>query len=418
MKLLIKKAIIVSPSSPHNGKQTDILITDGIISAIGSVDDVAVDKIIEQDNLHISIGWMDLFANFGEPGYEYKETIETGINAAAAGGFTDVAVIPNTKPVIDNKAYVEFVKHKAASFLVNVHPLGSITKNTEGKELAEMYDMYQSGAVGFTDGRNALQTAGIMLKALQYMLPISATIIQMPEDKTLGTHGLMNEGIASTQLGLPGKPAIAEELMIANNIELAKYTESKIHFTGISTKRSVELVNKAKQEGVKVTCSVTPYHLFFCDDDLNTYDTNLKVNPPLRTKDDRDALLAAVKNGDIDCIASHHLPQEWDSKVCEFEYAKNGMIGLETMFSILMKLGLSVNEFVKMQSINARNIVNLTLPEITVGAKTCLTLFNPNTEFVFEETMIKSKSKNTPFIGTALKGKVMGIINGDKTNLI
>lgn len=414
MKLLIKKAKIISPASPFHNKQADIFIDKGIISQIGLNIDAKADLVIIEEGLHASTGWVDIFSHFGEPGLEHKETIETGIKAAAAGGFTDVAVIPNTRPVTDNKSQVNFIKNKAAGLPVNVHPIGAVTKNAEGKELAEMYDMHQNGAVAFSDGTNSLQSTGIMLKALQYVLPVNCSIIQIPEDKNIGSNGLMNEGIVSTRLGLPGKASIAEELMIKMNLELAAYTGSKIHFTGITTAESVNLIRDAKQKGIRVTCSVTPYHLFFCDEDLATYDTNLKVNPPLRTRKDRDALLVAVRNGDVDCIASHHMPQEWDSKVCEFEYAKNGMIGLESLYGVIGIAGISTGQFVKMQTINAAHILNLPVKELKEGAAACITLFNPETTYTFSETMIHSKSKNSAFISKDLKGKIIGIINGDK----
>ena len=216
---------------------------------------------------------------------------------------------------------------------VQIFPIGSVTKNAEGKELSEMYDMFNTGAIAFSDGLNPVQSSGILQKALEYILAIDATIIQLPDDKSIGPSGLMNEGEISTRLGLAGKPALSEELMIARDIELVRYTNSKIHFTGVSTAKSLEIdCCRKKRKTSNVTCSVTPYHLFFCDDDLASYDTNLKVNPPLRTKKDRDALRNGIKNGMIDFIASHHQPQDWDNKVCEFEYAKNGMEGLESVF--------------------------------------------------------------------------------------
>lgn len=418
MKVLIKQATIISSSSPFNGQKKDILITDGIITSIAdSIKDNAA-TIIEKDSLCASIGWVDVFSNFNDPGLEYKETIETGAKAAAAGGFTDVFVAPNTNPAIDTKAQVEYILQKAKQTAINIHPIGAVTKNTDGKELAEMYDMKESGAAAFSDGSNAVQNAGLLLKALQYVKAFNGTVIQLPDDKSIAANGLMNEGIVSTQLGLPGKPAMAEELIIARDLKLTKYADSKIHFTGVSTAKSLEYINRAKQNGTAVTCSVTSYHLFFCDEDLKDYNTNLKVNPPLRTKADRDALIAAVINGTVDCIASHHWPQNKDNKDCEFEYAKNGMIGLETLFGALFSIvngQLSVDKLVELLSVSPRKIFNLPVPEIKEEEMACLTLFNPHTEYIFEAAMIKSKSTNSPFIGKKLKGKVLGIINGIKT---
>ncbi|MDQ6762073.1 MAG: amidohydrolase family protein, partial [Bacteroidota bacterium] len=244
-----------------------------------------------------------------------------------------------------------------------------------------------------------------------------ATIIQLPDDKSIGASGLVNEGIVSTRLGLEGKPALAEELMIARDIELAKYTGSKIHFTGVSTGKSLQLIAAAKKEKINVSCSVTPYHLFFCEDDLIEYDTNLKVNPPLRRMEDRDALRNGVKEGVVDFIASHHQPQDWDHKICEFEYAKNGMEGLESVFGAARICGITAEQFVKMQTENIRNIFGQPVPSLSKNEKANLTIFNADEEYIFEETNIFSKSKNNAFEGKKLKGKVIGIINGDKVFL-
>ncbi len=414
MKVLIKNATLLSPSSPFHGKIQDFFIDNGIISKIGNGLKINADKTIEIKGLCVSCGWVDCFANFCDPGQEYKETLETGANAAAAGGFTEVMLIPNTQPVVYNKSQVEYLIQKSKSLPVKIHPIGAITKNAEGKELSELYDMYNTGAISFSDGLNPVQSSGILQKALEYILTIDATIIQLPDDKSIGTHGLINEGEVSVKLGLQGKPALSEELMIARDIELVRYTNSKIHFTGISTRKSLELIAAAKKEGLHVSCSVTPYHLFFCEDDLVNYDTNLKVNPPLRTKEDREALREGIKNGVIDFIASHHQPQGWDNKVCEFEYAKNGMEGLESVFGAAGTCGISTDIFVKMQTENIRKIFNLPVPSITEGENANLTFFIPDEEHVFEEKNIFSKCRNNAFVGKKLKGKVIGIINGDK----
>ena len=414
MRVLIKNATILSPASPLHGKIRNIFIENGIISKIGSHLKIASDKVIDIKGLYVSAGWIDCFANFCDPGEESKETIESGVNAAAAGGFTHVMLIPNTHPVVYNKSQVEYLIQKSKSLVVTLHPIGAITKNTEGKELSEMYDMNNSGVVAFSDGVNPVQSSGILQKALEYILAIDGTIIQLPDDKTIGTYGLMNEGETSTKLGLQGKPALSEELMIARDIELVRYTKSRIHFTGISTQKSLELIAAAKKEKLQVTCSVTPYHLFFSDEDLYEYDTNLKVNPPLRTKKDRDALRKGIKNGTIDFIASHHQPQDWDHKVCEFQYAGNGMETLESVFGAAGISGVPTETFVKMQTENIRKIFNLPPVSVAEGDKADLSLFIPDEEYIFEEKDIQSKSKNNAFTGRKLKGKVIGIINGEK----
>src|SRR5689334_7150279 len=415
MNILIKQACIVDPTSSFNGQITDIFIENGVIKRIGNKLSVSADKEINVDGLHVSSGWMDIFSNFADPGYEFKETLETGAQAAAAGGYTDVIVIPNTSPVIHNKANIEYIIQKSRSLPVNIHPAGAITKNTEGKELAEMFDMQISGAIAFTDGLHSIQSSGLLLKALQYVKAFDGIIIQLPDDKSINPQGLMNEGLTSTRLGLPGKPAIAEELVIARDIKLARYVDSRIHFTGVCTKKSLEYIQRAKENTV-VTCSATPYHLFFCDEDLLDYDTNLKVDPPLRSKQDRDALQKGVVNGTIDCIATHHLPHEFDSKTLEFEYAKYGMIGLETTYAVVNTCleKISQQKLVELLSINPRRVFRKEVPGVRENEKAILTLFAPRQKWTVTGSDLRSRSKNSPFVGKELTGKVIGIVNKEK----
>jgi len=416
MKVLIKQAQVIDPLSPANGTIQDIFIESGIIREIQPEINLEADKVLPGNQLFVSPGWVDIFANFADPGYEYKETLLTGSQAAAAGGYTDVFVIPNTKPVIDAKSQVEYICHKSASYPVNVHPIGAISKNAEGKELAEMIDMRASGAVAFSDGLNPVQSAGVLLKALQYVKAFDGVIIQIPDDKTIGTNGMVHEGIVSTRLGLPGKPMMAEELLVARDIKLARYAGSKIHFTGVTSPKSIEYIRRAKASGIDVTCSVTPYHLFFSDENLVEYDTNLKVYPPLRTKDDITQLKIAVEDGTVDCIATHHLPHEYDSKILEFEYAKNGMIGLETSYSVIKTIfpSMAENRIIELLSINARKIFGLADATIQKNNRASLTVFDPGGAIKVDAGSIRSKSKNTAFMGMNLKGKVLGIINKDQ----
>jgi len=416
MDILVRQVRVIDPSSPFHQQKVDILIQNGTVSQIGSVE-IKADKEISIPDLCVSPGWADVFAHFNDPGFEFKETLETGATAAASGGYTDVMVVPNTSPSLHNKSGIEYIVQKSKALPITIYPIGAITKNVEGKELAEMYDMNSSGAVAFSDGTSTVQSSGLLMKALQYIKAVNKTIIQVPDDKTISATGLMNEGIASTKLGLPGKPAIAEELMIQRDIELAKYTGSKIHITGISSAKAVELIKEAKQQGVNVTVSVTPYHLCFSDEDLVQYDPNLKVNPPLRTTADRDALRRAVQDGTIDCIASHHLPQDSDHKIVEFEYADYGMVGLETSFAIIRTClpDLQLERIIELLSFNPRSIFDLPAISIDKNQKACLSLFLPDQEWTVKT--LKSRSKNSPFIGKQLTGKPVGIINKDRVFL-
>lgn len=413
MKILVRQALIADPNSAFNGQITDILIDGEQISKIAAHITETADEVIEITGLTVSPGWVDPFSHFCDPGFEYKETLETGAAAAAAGGYTHVFVLPNTNPVVDNKTQVEYISQKSKSLPVTIHPLGAITKGTEGKDLAEMYDMKNSGAIAFSDGLNPVQSPGLFVKALQYVRSFDGVLIQVPLDKTIGAGGLINEGVISTRLGLPGLPALAEEVIIKRDIDILRYTQSKLHITGVSTQNGLALIKAAKVEGLNLTCSVTPYHLFFCDEDMQTYDTNLKVNPPLRSKADMLALRDAVLNGTVDCIATHHLPQDWDNKTCEFEYAKNGMTGLETSFAVVNHLlpEIAKDRLVQLFSQNARTIFGLPVTTISEGAIAELTLFTQSENTVLSRQQLKSKSSNTPFLDRELNGKVLGIFN-------
>ncbi|ANE49376.1 dihydroorotase [Flavisolibacter tropicus] len=418
MNILLRQATIIDPSSPFHLQKADILIANSIFQQIESTITTQADYVIDLNGSFISPGWVETFTDACDPGFEYKETIESATLAAAHGGFTDLMILPNTLPVVHTKAGVEYLVQKGKQSPVHIHPIAAVTKNIEGKELAEMYDMAGSGAVAFSDGSKSIQDAGLLLKALQYVKAIDKTIIQLPEDKSFNPHGLMNEGIISTQLGLPGKPAIAEELMVARDIELVKYTGSKLHFTGISSKKSVELIKQAKAENLSVTCSVTPYHLCFIDEDLSSYDTNLKVNPPLRTAADRKALQEAVLDGTIDCIAVHHIPEDIDHKITEFEYARYGMIGLQTAFAVVQKTmpQLAPEKLVSLFAIQPRNIFGLESASIQIGSTACCSLFSLDQEWAFEKDKNQSKSSNSPFFDNRFNAKPLGIIN--KGNLI
>lgn len=391
-----------------------MLIEHGSIAQIGQITPTDGMRVIAANGLTVFPGFTDVFSHFCDPGLEYKETVESGAAAAAAGGYCRVLVLPNTAPAVHNKAQVEYIVQKNHHLPVTVLPYGAISKNCEGKDLAEMYDMRHSGAVAFTDGTQPVQNSQVLTKALLYVKAFDGVVVQVPDEVALSKSGQMHEGITSTQLGLPGKPALAETLLLNRDIELLRYTGSKLHITGISTAASVELVRRAKAEGLNLTCSVTPYHLTWCDEDLQGYDTNLKVNPPLRGRADVAALQAAVADGTIDCIACHHLPHEYDSKVCEFEYAKYGMSGLETCFAAVHTAlpQLPAGRLAELFAIAPAVIFGLELPPIQAGAPALLSLVQLQQAWQPQLSDLKSASKNNAFIGRQLQAKAVGMVNG------
>ncbi len=416
MQILLKKVLVKNITSSNNDAVVDLLINNGIIDIIDSNILADADYVIEESKLICSIGWVDIFSNFCSPGFEHRETLESGAAAAIAGGFTQVFVLPNTNPIISSQSQVNYIVEKSKELPIYIQAIGAISKKVEGVELAEMYEMNNAGAVAFTDGINAIQSASLFLKALQYVKSFDGIVIQMPIDAGFSKLGLMNEGIVSTQLGLPGIPVFAETLMVKRDIELLKYTQSKLHITGISTIESVNLIDDAKKQGLNITCSITPYHLLFCDEDLIEYDTNLKTNPPLRSKTEMLSLRQAVLDGKIDCIASHHLPHHIDDKICEFEYAKNGMMGLQTVYTSINTAlpELSTEKLIDLLSNNARRIFNLPIPKIEVGAIAELTLFSREGTSTLTKENNKSKSVNSPLFDKLQKGKVIGVITKGK----
>lgn len=416
MDILLKDVTVIDPASPFHQQQVDVFFQNGFIAEIGTLNHPA-DQVISQDGLHLSPGFADIFSSFCDPGFEYRETLESGALSAAYGGYTAVMVIPDSSPVVYQKSGVEYIVQKGKSLPVSLYPIGAITKKAEGKELAEMYDMHDSGAVAFSDGFLPVQSAGLLVKALQYVKAIQKTIIQLPDDTSLSAHGLMNEGVVSTRLGLPGRPAIGEEIMISRDVELAKYTGSKLHFTGVTTAKGIECIRQAKAEGLAVSCSVTPAHLCFTEEDLVDYDTNLKLTPPLRTVADREALREAVIDGTVDCIASHHWPHHIDNKVVEFEYAKPGMISLETAFAVVRTCmpTLSLSRLTELFSLAPRKLFDLPSATINIGTKANCSLYLPGKSWTPQR--FASRSKNSPFTGKNLTGMPIGIIHLDKVFL-
>jgi dihydroorotase len=412
MNLLIKSATIIDPNSPFDQQTADILIEKGVITRIASQIDADGD-MVEAEGKCVSPGFFDLNCNIGELGLETKEDLYTGTRAAAAGGFTGVALMPNTTPPVHSKAEIEYLLNRAQKNLVDVYPLGAISHKREGKDLAEMYDMYLSGAKAFTDGNRPVQDAGLMERALLYAQGFDAMVFSYPEDTAIAGKAKINEGEISTLMGMKGIPSLAEELMIARDLYLAEYTVSKIHFSTISTVRSVELIREAKRKGLEVTCDVAAHHLVLTDEALTGFDSQYKVKPPLRTQDDVDALIVGLKDGTIDAIVSQHTPHEIEFKDVEFEVAEYGMIGLQTAFSLAIKAGLDINLIVQKMAVSPREILNIDIPVIAEGQLANLVLFDKDEEWEYSAKNNRSKSCNSPFIGQYLKGRVLLTINNN-----
>lgn len=415
MNLLIKQATVIDSTSPHNGRVVDILIEKGVITQIKkSITPEKGIKTVEADGLHVSAGWLDMQVNFCDPGYEHKETLSNGLKSAAKGGFTSVCLMSGTNPPLHNKAQIEYVVNRASGNLVDVLPIGTLSHNQEGKDLSEMYDMKLSGAVAFSDYKKSTKDAGLILRALQYAQNINSFIITHCDDKTISHDGLVNEGVTSTKLGLKGIPALAEEIMLQRNIQILEYTGGKMHIPTISTKGSVELIKKAKARKLNITCGVAAYNLLLDDSELEGFDTNYKVNPPLRTKEDIDALKKGLADGTIDVIVSDHNPQDIESKDLEFDHADNGMVGLESCFGVLnaaLSSKLSLENIVDALTKNPRAILGIDSVSVKEGVEANLTLFNPTKKYVFEKSHIVAANKNSGIIGKELKGEVIGVVN-------
>lgn len=420
MEIILRSAKIVDTGSPFHNQVKDILISNGVIKQIASkIKAPAKAKEIRAENLHVSLGWVDMNAFFADPGYEQRETIESGCKAAAFGGFTHVCVMPNTLPVTQTKAQVEYILKKAENSVVALHPVGALSENTEGKNLTEMYDMFTAGAVAFSDGSKSDLSAGMLERALLYVKAFNGLVMNHAEEKSISKNGVMNEGVLSTQLGLPGIPALAEEIAFSRDIYVLEYTESKLHLLNVSLKKSVELIRAAKKKGLKLSASVSAHNLLLTEESVAGYNTNAKVNPPLRTVSDTTALAKAIADGTIDTITSAHQPHDEEGKNVEFDKAEFGIIGLETCYAAAntaLKGKTDNTTIVSALSNNPRRILGLE-SKIEEGATADLTLFNPDLKWTFTEKHIQSKSKNTPFFNTDFTGKVLGLVSKGKVQL-
>ena len=417
MNRLIKSARVIDPRGKNHNKIRDILIENGVIKKIAAKIKETKAITYTANNLHISIGWMDLHANFRDPGFEYKEDIISGCKAAAKGGFTGVLLMPENNPITDNNAQVEYIQSKGKDNIVSVHAAGSITKAMQGNQMVEMYDMKKAGALAFTDDKKALQNNEVIKHALLYAKDFDGLIMNFANDNSIANRGQIHEGKISTALGLKGIPAMAEEIMIDRDISLCKYTESKLHLSYISTKNSVSKIKKAKKEGSKISADVALHNLILTDEEITHFDTRYKVMPPLRSKKDCTALIKGLKDGTIDVICTDHSPEDEENKKTEFDNAAFGIIGLETAFGLIGKhlsKYLSLAEIIEKIAINPRRLLQLESGNIEEGNTANLTLFNPDLEWEFQKTDIESKSVNTPFVGEKLKGKALAICNKGK----
>ncbi|UQD56429.1 dihydroorotase family protein [Flavobacterium sp. K5-23] len=413
MKIIIREAKIIDPKSPFHQKTADILIVDGFIKQIGtSLSNEENAQEIKLENLHVSQGWFDSSVSLGEPGFEERETISNGLEVAAKSGFTAIALQPNSYPVIDNQSQINFVVNKANGFATSLFPIGALTKGSEGKDMAELFDMKNAGAVAFGDYNKSQDNANMLKIALQYVQDFDGLVIAFPQDEKIKGNGVVNEGIVSTRLGLKGIPTLAEELQIARNLFILEYTGGKLHIPTISTAKSVQLIKEAKAKGLQVSCSVAVHHLVLTDEILEGFDTRYKVSPPLRIETDRKALIEGVLDGTIDMITSDHNPMDIEHKKMEFDMAKNGTIGLESAFGALMTV-LPLETIIEKLTVGKATF-GIESNSITEGAKASMSLFNPEGNSTFTKSSILSRSKNSAFLGMEMKGKVYGIVNQGK----
>ena len=411
MKLLIKSATLVDSASDLNFKVKDILIEDGFITDISDKIDSKSDKIIKLKNLHVSEGWMDTSVSFGEPGYEERENIENGLNTASSSGFTSLLLNPNTKPLADSHSSVSHIIKKSKNHTTKLYPIGNLTLNGEGDKLAPLYDMKLAGAIAYGDHKKPIKDSSLMKIALEYSKSFEGIVISYPNDESLSSNGVMNEGLTSTSLGLKGIPNVSESIQVFRDLQILEYTGGKLHIPYITTEKSVNLIKDAKKRNLNISSSVSLAHLILNDNDLSDYNTNLKLSPPLRSKNDSDVLKKALLDGTIDYVTSMHEPIDIDNKKVEFDNALSGSIGLECMFGALSNI-FPLDKTIDILT-RRKNNLSISQNKIQVGSKAELTLFDPDSTYTFKEDHILSTSKNCAFIGKKMTGKVYGVVNNN-----
>lgn len=418
MKILIQSARIISKGSPFHLKTRNVLLNNGRIAEIGDKN-YSADRVIDATGMILTPGWVDIGSSVGDPGHEQREDLQSLAKAAAAGGFTEVAVLPNTQPSVQTKNEISYLTANNDNRLVQIHALAAVTKNCKGEELTEMIDLHHAGAVAFTDGLKPVWHTDIFLKSLQYLQKFDGLLIDHPEDNWLNLFGQMHEGAQSTMLGLKGMPRIAEEVAISKNLELLTYAGGRLHLSKLSTAKSIELVRAAKKKGLQLTCDVAAYQPLLNDSRLSDFDTNYKVNPPLREKADQDALLKGLKDGTIDVLVSNHTPHDDESKFLEFDQAEFGLINLQTFASQLATLAeeIELTDLIEKITEAPRRLLKLPPVVIDVDTRANLTLFDPNSEWTFGSELNFSKSKNSPWLGQKLKGRAVAVFNNTRQSI-
>ena len=418
MSLLLNSLVVLDPTSKYHNLLVNILVSsEGKISKISRKKiNVKARKSIDCQKKKVTLGWMDFNANFCDPGFEYKEDLNSATNLSAKSGFTDVLISPDTNPVIQSKNDITYIKNKSKNDFCTIHASASITKNSEGKQMNDLIDLHKEGALAFSD--NKIENSELILNILIYLKQFDGLYISRPQEKYLST-GVVNDGINSNILGLKSIPNISETIAIERDLSLVEYSGGKIHFSGISTKESVELIRSAKKKGLKVTCDVPIYNLLLDDSKILDFDTNYKVYPPLRSKDDIKELFNGLNDGTIDVISSFHQPQDIDSKNCEFDKASFGIISIQTFYSNILEISRHMSEDILIEKFttNPRKILGLEIPRIEEGSFSLLTVLDEEGSWDYNETTNLSKSSNSPWMDWSLKGKVSGVVFGSKTNI-
>ncbi|MFT5979949.1 MAG: dihydroorotase, partial [Flavobacteriales bacterium] len=408
MRWLIKSAQIVDPGGKHHGRKRDLLIEDGVITSIKtSIQDENAESIVLK-NLHLSPGWIDAKANFRDPGDEDKEGLINGLDAAASGGFTHVVLMPGTNPVIDNKGQVEYLLRRSDDHVVRALPTGNISKGSEGKQLAELFDMHKSGAIAFTED-GPVAKGELMRRALEYSRTFGGVVCSLPQEESISNNGVMHEGVTSTMNGLKGIPEMVETIRLNRDIALLRYTGGRLHVMLISCAESVRIIKEAKKEGLNITCGVSAHHLFFNDESLSNFDANLKVHPPIRAEEDRKALIKGLQDGTIDVVCSDHKPEDVEHKKLEFELANFGIGAIEQTFSAALN-HLELDLLISKLTTGPREVFNLREQHIEEGAEADLTLFDPHSEYTVDKASLMSLAWNNPYEKLKLTGIVHGII--------